>query len=213
MMPWKFKNSPNLGQLSKLTSGIRSDLAKQIVDAADPATRRIIKDERNRVAESLSGGAIFAGISALAFVNTRYLVPDQQKLAKAVGYSASALSIALGAWWTLNHMTETTAPTAASSSGTPGIVQNVATQAAKDVVDQAEPRIRSIIQEEKTRAVEAAQAGVPFAAGSIATFLATMFLVKADDTTLKAIGYSGTALLLGLGAWIALDKEKEAMTA
>lgn len=205
-MTWKLASGSSLGQLSKLTSGITSDLAKQIVEAADPATRGIIKDERNRAAEALIGGTIFAGISALAYVNTRYLVPDGLKTAKAVGYSASALAVALGAWWTLDHLTETTAP--AKTTESPGAIQNVVNQAAKEIVDQADPRIRAIVHEEKVRAVEAAQAGVPFVAGSIASFLATMFLVKSENTTLKAIGYSGTALLLGLGAWIALEKEK-----
>lgn len=203
---------PRLGQLSKLltASGITGDLAKQIVDAADPATRLIIKDERNRLAEALIGGTVFAGISALAYVNTRYLVPDDSKKAKAVGYSAAALALAAGAWWTLDHMTETTGKAIAQQTG---MVADVAAQAAKDIVDQAEPRIRKIVEEEKARAVQAAQAGIPLAIASLAAFLATMFLVDADNKMMKAVGFSGSAVLLGAGAYVALDKEREAMTA
>jgi hypothetical protein len=199
-----------LGQLSKYTSGLTADLAKQIVDAADPATRRIIRDERNRFSEALIGALPFAGGAALAYVGTRYLVPDEKKTAKAVGYGAAALALTVGAWWTFSHMTETTAAPPTPSGG--GVVSEVATQAARDLVTEAEPRIRKIVDEEKARAVDAAKAGLPFAVASLAAFLATMFLVEDNDNTVKALGYTGTALLLGAGAWVALDKEMDAMT-
>lgn len=200
-----------LGQLSKLltASGITGDLAKQIVDAADPATRRIIKAERNRLAEALIGGTVFAGISALAYVNTRYLVPDSSTKAKAVGYSAAALAMAVGAWWTLDHMSDSTVKPITEQGG---VVADVAAQAARDIVNEAEPRIRRIVEEEKARAVQAAQAGIPLAIGSLAAFLLTTFLVDDKNKTMKAVGYSGSALLLGAGAYVALDKEREVMT-
>lgn len=211
MLGYRPPSRPRLGQLSKLltASGITGDLARQIVDAADPATRLIIKDERNRLAEALIGGTIFAGISALAYVNTRYLVPDGSTRAKAVGYSAAAIAMAVGAWWTLDHMTETTRKAAAQQTG---VVADVAQQAARDIVNEAEPRIRKIVEEEKARAVQAAQAGIPLAIASFAAFLLTTFLVDDKDRTMKAVGYSGTAVLLGAGAYLALEKEREAMT-
>lgn len=211
MLAFRPMKRARLGQLSRYTGGITADLAQKIVEAADPATRRIIRDERNRAAEALLGGIPFGAISALAYVGTRYLVPDGAKTAKAVGYGASALALAIGSWWTFAHLTETTAPEPVSEEKG-GLVSDVAVQAAKEIVREAEPRIRKIVDEEKARAVEAAQAGLPFAIGAVGTFLATMFLTKPTDTLMKAIGYSATALLLGAGAWVALDKEIDAMT-
>jgi len=211
MLGYRPTSRPRLGQLSKLlnATGITGDIASKIVDAADPATRRIIKDERNRLAEALIGGTVFAGISALAYVNTRYLIPDDSKRAKAVGYSAAAIAMAAGAWWTLDHMTETTKKAVAEQTG---VVADVASQAARDIVNEAEPRIRKIVEEEKARALQAAQAGIPLAIASFAAFLLTTFLVDEKNKTMKAVGYSGTALLLGAGAYVALEKEREAMT-
>lgn len=209
MFAYKPPSGRRLGQRSSYTSGLTADLAKQIVAAAEPATRRIILDERNRLAEALIGGIPFAGGAAIAYVGTRYLVPDDKKTAKAVGYGAAALTAVIGAWWTFAHMTEATAP--APTPGGPSVVTDVATQAAKDIVTEAEPKIRKIVDEEKARAVDAAKSGLPLAIGSFAVFLGTLFLVKDNDTTVKALGYSATALLLGAGAWVALAKETEAM--
>lgn len=209
MFAYRPPSHPHLGQLSKLTSGLTSDLAQKIVDAAEPATRRIIRDERNRLSESLIGGVAFAAGSAIAYVGTRYLVPDEKKTAKAVGYGIAALTLAGGAWWTYDHLTETTGP--ASKITAPGIVTDVASQTAIDIVNAAEPKIRKIVDEEKARAIEAAKAGIPLAVASLAAFFATMFLVKPDDFAVKAIGYSGTAILVGLSAYVALNKEMDTM--
>ncbi len=155
------------------------------------------------------GGIPFAGISALAFIGTRYFVPDESKIAKAVGYSTAALAMTIGAWWTFNHITEVSAPPPAPSGG---VVSNVAIETAVAIVNEAEPKIRQIVEDEKALAVQAAMAGLPFAVGSLGVFLATMFMVAPENKALKAIGYSGTALLLGAGAYVALDKERQAMT-
>ncbi|SRR5579871_992937 len=208
-----FRPPSRLGQAqsakSTLTSAITGDLAKQIVAAADAPTRRIIKDERNRFAEALIGGIPFAGISALAFIGTRYFVPDESKIAKAIGYSTAALAVTIGAWWTFNHITEVSEPPPAPSGG---VVSSVAIETAVAIVNEAEPKIRQIVEDEKALAVQAAMAGLPFAVGSLGVFLATMFMVAPENKALKAIGYSGTALLLGAGAYVALDKERQAMT-
>jgi hypothetical protein len=201
--------SRSLGQLSKLTSGVTSDLAKSIVQEAEPATRRVIRDERNRLAEALIGGIPFAALAAIGYVGTYYLLPDKP-VAKFVGYTVSAAALAAGAWWTFSRLNEqVTAPP--TPSGAPGLVTGVAAEAAREIVKEAEPKIRQIVQEEKAKAVEAAKAGLPLAIGALAAFLATMFLVKPENAGMKAVGYSGSALLLGAGAWIALDKEMEAM--
>src|SRR6185295_11720670 len=123
--------------------------------------------------------------------------------------SAAALAMAVGAWWTLDHMSDSTVKPITEQGG---VVADVAAQAARDIVNEAEPRIRRIVEEEKARAVQAAQAGIPLAIGSLAAFLLTTFLVDDKNKTMKAVGYSGSALLLGAGAYVALDKEREVMT-
>jgi uncharacterized membrane protein YqjE len=198
--------------ISDFASGLTSGVAKNIVTEAEPAVRRVVRDERNRLAEALIGGIPFAGLAALAFVGTRYLVPDDSKKGKAIGYGAAAASAAAGGWWTIAHLTEETLstppPGAAQSSGLDPVIK----QAAQAIVAEAEPKVRSIVQEEKARAVDAAMIAVPFAAVAMAAFLGTMFMIDDQNRKMKAVGYAGTAALLGLGAWFALDKERDAMT-
>lgn len=188
-------------------SGITSDIAKKIVQEADPATRALIRDERNRLAEALIGGIPFAAGSAIGAAGTYFLVPDGANLAKFAGYGASAAALLVGAWWTFSRLTEER-PTAEKPAA-PGIVTSAAAEAAKDIVREAEPKIRAIVQEEKAKAAAAAMAGLPLAVGSLAAFFATMFLVKPENRAMKTVGYSGSAILLGAGAWIALEKERE----
>lgn len=201
-------DGPRLGQVSTLVGGITSNLAKQIVQEAEPAVRSIIRDERNRFVEALSGGLPFGAAAAAGYVGTSYLVPDGAKVAKVVGYSASAAALGIGAWLTFRRLTEKPAEPEAAAPATPP--PEVVQQAAKALIQEAEPRVRQIVDEERARAAAALQAGLPFAGAAAAAFLATMFLVGAGEKTLKAVGYSSTALLLGAGAWVALSKEKEA---
>lgn len=204
----KAPGGPLLGQRASFTSGITSELARQIVTEAEPATRKLIRDERNRLAEALTGGIPFAALSAIGLSATYYLIPDGARAAKFAGYAGSAAALLVGAWWTFSRLTEETGPQAPSAA-TPGIVSSAAAEAARDIVKEAEPKIRAIVEEEKAKAAQAALAGLPFAVGALAAFFSTMFLVSPENRTLKAVGYSGSALLLGAGAWIALDREKE----
>jgi len=209
LVPFRI-NRPRLGQVSGLVSGMTSNLAKQIVQEAEPVVRRIVHDERNRLVEALSGGLPFGAIAAVGYVGTSYLVPDGAGIAKAVGYSASAAALGVGAWLTFRKLTEKPAEPEAAAASPSGPPPEIVQQAAKTLVQEAEPRIRQIVDEERARAATALQAGLPFAGAAAAAFLATMLLVGSGEKTLKAVGYSATALLLGAGAWIALEKEKEA---
>lgn len=199
-----------LGQLEGLTSGLTSGFAKQIVSEAEPAVRRIIKEERNRYAQALIGAIPFGVISALAFVGSKYIIPEDAGTAKAVGYLTSAAAAAGGAWWTVSNLTEEIhAPLPTQKSG-PTAADAYIQQASAAIVTAAEPKVRAIVDEERKRIAQAGMTALPFAIGSLGAFLSTMFLVDPKNTKVKAIGYAGSALLLGAGAWFGLQKELEA---
>lgn len=198
---------PRLGQFDVLTD----PLAKKIVAEAEPATRRVIRDERNRFAEALIGGIPFAALSALTYIGTSYLVPPESSKAKFAGYAISAAAMGAGAWWTVSKLTEEGGPTPASTGpAAPGLVKDVAVQAAQAIVQNAEPKIRQIVQEERARISEAAIIGLPFWAGSAVTMAGTAFMVKDEAKGMKTVGYSVAALLAALGAYAALEKVRVA---
>lgn len=200
-------SSRRLGQgLSALTGGITDAVAKKIVAEAEPATRRVIRDERNRLAEALIGAIPFFSISAIAFVGTHYLVKDEAHMAKFVGYGASAAAAGGGALWTFARMTETAAPPPPSSA--PSAVTDVAIQAAQAIVNDAEPKIRQLVEEERARISEAAIAGIPYWAAAGVSAVATAFMVDDEANVMKTLGYSASVLLTALGAYVALDKER-----
>jgi hypothetical protein len=194
---------PRLGQIGNLlTGGLTQDIAAKIVASAEPATRAIVRDERNRLAEGLIGGIPFAALSGVAFVGTNYLVPDSKPTWKFIGYAASFLGLGAGAWFTFSRITETSAPVSA------GPAPAVVVQAAQAIVDSADPKIRQIVQEERSRISAAAEAGLPYAAGGALALLASATLIPPDESLWKLAGYIGSIGLLSLGAYVALEKER-----
>ncbi len=214
MLAYKPRYGANLGQSwADLTGGLTSGLARQIVTEAEPVVRQVVRDERNRLAEAIMGAIPFFSVSAIAYVASRYLIPDGKKTAKGVGYIASAASALGGAWWALSTLTEKPeidTINQAQPGTTNKTVDAVAQNAAKAIVAEAAPKIQQLVEEERIRLAEAGQVMIPFAVGAMATFLATFFLVGSDETKIKAAGYTGTALVLGTGAWLAMDKLKAA---
>lgn len=196
-----------LGQFEGLTSGITAGLAKQIVSEGEPVVRRIVKEERNRFAEALIGGIPFGILSALAFVASKYVIPKDMEIAKAGGYLVSAGAAAWGAWWVISHLQEE-APTPLRIPTGPSVIDPYIQKTSKAIIAEAEPKVRAIMDDERRRIAEAGIVALPFAVGAVATFLATLFLVDPDNKLVKAAGYTGTTLLLGAGAWFALEKEK-----
>lgn len=192
-----------LGQFGGLTDS----LAKSIVQQAEPATRRVIRDERNRLAEALIGGIPFAAVAAIGGVATLYLVPPEARTAKFVGYSASAATLGLGAWWAFSRLTETV-PSSAPTGG--GIATDVAATAAKAIVEQAEPKIRAIVEEERVLLAQSAQVAVPFWAAAGLGVAITAFGVSDEAKTAKVLGYGASTLIAALGTWMALEKERAA---
>lgn len=199
-----------LGQLEGLTSGLTSNFAKQIVTEAEPVIRRIIKEERNKYAQALIGAIPFAIISSLAYVGTKYMVPESASIAKTVGYLTSAIAAAGGAWWTVSNLTEKTALPEPAKSG-PTAADPYIQQASQAIVTAAEPKVRALVDDERRKLADAGLMALPFGIASLGAFLSTMFLVDPENKGTKAIGYAGSALLLGAGAWFGLQKELEAV--
>jgi len=196
-----------LGQMD-LVSGLTSGMAQQIVGEAEPAVRRIVREERNRIAEALIGGIPFGGAAAIGYTATRYLVPTTKPQFKAVGYIASAATAAVGAWWTFRRLTERSEPEAPATTPS-GTTPKIVNQAATAIVNEAEPRVRRIVDDEKSRMASALQAGIPWGIGAAAAFIGTLIAVPADQAVLKAAGYSIAVVLAGSGAWMTLEAAKE----
>lgn len=96
-------------------------------------------------------------------------------------------------------------PKAAASLG-----QTVSTglleRAANAVVTSAEPRVRKILQEERSTVAKAAMEVLPYAGAALTTYLATSYFVPKGSPMLKGVGYVGAATLGTFGAWKALSK-------
>jgi hypothetical protein len=194
--------SPRLGQIGLLTGGLTQDIAQRIVAEAEPATRRIVRDERNRLAEGLMGGLPLAALSGVAYVGTYYLVPEERKTLKFAGYAASFVSLGAGAWFAFSRITEPAPPPAG------GPVPPLVAEAARAIVDNADPKIRAIVDEERSRIAAAAEAGLPFAAGGAIGLLLSATMVPSERPLYKVLAYSGSIGLMALGAFVALRKEQ-----
>ena len=210
MLTHKPPHAARLGATSwsDIASGLTSGVAKDIVTQAEGPARKLIQRERHNFANAVIGGLPFFGLGTMAYIGTRYFVPDDKKMAKGVGYLVAAAIATVGGWYTASEIAGN-APPPTPETATPGTVNAIAQNTAKAIVDEAEPKIRKIVDEERARIAEAGQAAIPFAIGSAASFLCTWLLVDDKNSTMKALGYAGSAILLGAGAWVALEKEKE----
>lgn len=199
------KRGPSLGQFS---SSIIEEAARKVIQEAGPLARKIVAEERSKVANAMKGALPFAGLSAAALLGTRYLVPASSTTGKMAGYVASAALLGVGAWRVLDELSaEMPAPTpAAGDNVLTSLIKPTADQLAKSVVTEAEPKVREIIRDEKAKFAEAAMSGLPWAGASAAAALGTAFLVPESQSVAKLAGYgAATALLLG-GIWSGLGK-------
>lgn len=203
-------------RLGQVNDSVIRDVARNLVTVAEPRVRAIVADERTRLAEAVKAGLPFAGFSAVSFLTTQYFIPEDADKARIAGYMASAVALAAGVWWTASQLADSAAlqQPVQATGGAAGLVSQltsgVATQMAQAVVVEAEPKIRQIVDDEKTRLATAIQAGVPWAAGSAIAAAATAFLVPEDSPLAKVGGYSVSAILGGLAIWIAMNKTTEA---
>lgn len=193
---------PRMGQTADFVAG---GIARQIVQAAEPSFRKVVSEERTRLAGAIVSGLPFATLSTLAFIGTSYLVPENEKSGKAAGYTASAALMAAAIWWLYGGLREPESAPAPETTG-PSAFDPIARSAARALVVESEPRLRAILDDERARLGHALKAALPFGVGSLAVLLATVFLVDPANKTLKAAGYSTSALLLGGGAWTATEQ-------
>lgn len=85
----------------------------------------------------------------------------------------------------------------------------VINQAAAAVVAQAEPRVRAIVAEERSKLAGGAIQALPYMGGALTVFLATQYLLPKDKKFERGIGYVAAAGLFTIGAWAAFNELSE----
>jgi hypothetical protein len=87
------------------------------------------------------------------------------------------------------------------------LVKSASEQAAAEIVAAAEPKIKAMVDEERSRLAEAALYGLPFVALGLFSAIGTWILVKDEKRWAKAAGYSAATGLVSVGLWVGLAKE------
>lgn len=190
---------PHLGQ----SNAIINQAASAVVSQAEPRVRAIVAEERSRLANAAIQGLPYAGGALTMFLATQYLLPQDNKFLKGLGYVASAGLFTIGAWLAFDEIAgeDSAPPPPPSDSGFLSIFGDTAKQMAQVVVSEAEPKVRAIIQEEKAKLSEAGLATLPFAGISTAGFLATAFLIPEEKRAWKFGGYLASSAALLAGIW------------
>ncbi len=85
---------PQLGQL--IPEPLLEDFAMKLAQAAAPEIRTIVQEERERLAISIEKAIPWAGASAVSLLATTYVVPDDMKTGKFLGYSAAVILMLMG---------------------------------------------------------------------------------------------------------------------
>lgn len=196
--------APRLGQFNSLSFGV----AESVVQAAEGPTRKIIREERTKLADALIGAIPWASAGAISAIGTRYLVPDRSNLGKFVGYGTAAALVGVGSLLAARDLREAS-PEAATQQSAPsgGTVKSVSDQAAASLVAAAEPKIRQLVDEERARLSQSAQSGLPLVAAGALAAIATAVLSR-GSTFVNVAGYSSAALMAAGGVWISLEKVK-----
>jgi hypothetical protein len=174
------------------------------VTQAEPAVRRIVHEERARMASAGKMFIPFAAAGTGGILGSLYAIPKAKKGARTVGLLASAAILGAGAYVALNEIEGP--PEAAPPAPGPDIpfVGDVATQMAQAIVREAEPRAKAMVDEVHTDLAEAGMAALPFAALSAASFFGTAYMVPETAPAGKAAGYTAAAALMLVGMWRAL---------
>jgi hypothetical protein len=84
---------------------------------------------------------------------------------------------------------------------------SITSQAAQAIIEQAEPRLRSVLQDERKRAADAVSETIPYLAISTGTFLVSTYVIT--DQIPRMIGYVLAAGSLGLGLYQTVAKLRE----
>lgn len=197
-------------RLGQVSQSVLEDVARNLVVVAEPRVRAIVAEERTRLAEAVKAGLPFAGFSIVSFLTTQYFVPADADKARIIGYVASGVALAAGVWWTASTLADAAALQQPVQSGgasnlISSLTSGIATQMAQAVVKEAEPKVRQIVDEEKSKIADAGMAAAPWGVGSAVMAAATAFLVPEDSPLGKVGGYSLSALLGGFALWKAMD--------
>ena len=187
--------------LDTLTSKITDSTVKSAIDTAFPKILAALEHERNRVANALITGIPFGAASAITATLTYYYA--QTTLQRAVGYSIAAAIAGGGGIAVLLGMksSEILPQVQTKSSSLDPYIQT----ASQQLVAQADPKVRAIIEEERIRLSSALEAGLPWAAGSALSAVATAFLIPGNLEVLKVLGWLVTIALSTYGSWVSLD--------
>ncbi len=200
---WKPYRGLAGARLGQLPSSIVDEAAKTVVAQADPAIRRIVHEERARVARAGKTFVPFAAVGTAGIIGAIYLVQKEAYVAKAAGLISSVALLGLGGYLGLRELE---GPPAAAPAPGPDIpfLGDIASQVAQAIVKEAEPRVKVMLGDISTDLTEAGTAALPFAAGSAATFFGTAYLVPESAPVGKAAGYTASAALMLVGIWRAL---------
>jgi len=93
-----------LGQL--IPESVVEQIADKLVAKADPRVRQILAEEKVKLAEGLKKSLPFAGISVTSFLLTLFLVPDEKKILKLLGFGVASGSFLTGLYFFADKMAE-----------------------------------------------------------------------------------------------------------
>ncbi len=200
---WKPYRGLSGARLGQLPSAIVDEAAKTVIAQADPAIRRIVHEERARIARAGKTFVPYAAVGIGGIIGSIYLAPKGANVAKAAGLISSVALLGLGGYLGLKELE---GPPAAAPEPGPNIpfLGDIASQVAQAIVKEAEPRVKVMLADISTDLTEAGTSALPFAAGSAATFFGTAYLVPESTPVGKAAGYTVSAALMLVGIWRAL---------
>lgn len=92
----------------------------------------------------------------------------------------------------------------APSMGWARLGQTSYQKTAQAVVEAAEPRLRQIIAEERSRLADVAVASLPYVGLSALTYLVSAYVIE-KGSTLKTVGYGVSIGFLALGLWQGIE--------
>lgn len=187
-----------MGQL--VPSSVVESAASAAVSAAEPRFRKIVQEERARIAKGAMEAIPYTGFATAAYLATSYFVPESMNLVKGLGYAGAAGLAGWGAWQALKKIRGPEVPPVEAPGGLE-FLQPVTRQLAEAIVAEAEPRLRQLVGEERERLGSAAETMFPWAALGAAAFFGTMFLVPKTMPVAKAVGYTGATSLGLLSLW------------
>jgi len=91
-----------LGQL--IPDSVVDQIAEKLINKADPKVRQIISEEKVKLSDAIKPGLPMAGLSVLTFLGTHFLIPQDKKTFKFVGFAASTAIFFTGAWLVTEEM-------------------------------------------------------------------------------------------------------------